>query len=212
MNSQQSIEQIWTTGFLNKPIPLPTVNALYTRKSIGIVNEIYTKFKQAIWFQLPIGAFVFLFNLWLDNDNALIWSFISMVPFILYFWLGVRNLQRVKGIDYGGSCYDYLTEIQEEIYRIAHYNLRFTLIVLALILIPMISYTVVHQSGKSFGEVFGIDHFELPIYYLFLFVPILLSIAYIILKAQIRKLKTAKIARLINELKTLKDEEETNIL
>ena len=174
----KSIEQIWKNGFLNEDLLIPKVKSLYNQKSISMVENIINKFKKQIFLLIPLGILVFIFNIILDNENAIFWGSISAIPCFGLFLLGKKQLKELKKIDYKSNSYDYLVSIKEHINQIRSFNKKLILTCVPLGLLPMLIYTYFNQQGKTIGEIFGVDGLNYPTISIFLLIPILTLIAW----------------------------------
>jgi len=198
----KSIEQIWKNGFLNEDLLIPKVKSLYNQKSISMVENIINKFKKQIFLLIPLGILVFIFNIILDNENAIFWGSISAIPCFGLFLLGKKQLKELKKIDYKSNSYDYLVSIKEHINQIRSFNKKLILTCVPLGLLPMLIYTYFNQQGKTIGEIFGVDGLNYPTISIFLLIPILTLIAVLILDFLSKK-KTFDITSLIKEMEEL---------
>lgn len=176
----KSIENIWKEGFAKEELTVPRINALYNQKSIGIVDKIIHQFKKELIMLLLIGAFVFLFNIFLDNDNAVLWGAISSIPCLFWFILGRKQLKSIIAVDYNANSYEYLISIRKKLDRIKRFNKTLAITSVPVMLFPMIVYTYYNQKGKTIGEIFGVDGLEWSTGYIFLIIPILTLVAMII--------------------------------
>ena len=198
----KSIEQIWKNGFLNEDLLIPKVKSLYNQKSISMVENIINKFKKQIILLIPLGILVFIFNIILDNENAIFWGSISAIPCFGLFLLGKKQLKELKKIDYKSNSYDYLVSIKEHINQIRSFNKKLILTCVPLGLLPMLIYTYFNQQGKTIGEIFGVDGLNYPTISIFLLIPILTLIAVLIFDF-LSKNKTFDITSLIKEMEEL---------
>ena len=198
----KSIEQIWKNGFLNEDLLIPKVKSLYNQKSISMVENIINKFKKQIFLLIPLGILVFIFNIILDNENAIFWGSISAIPCFGLFLLGKNQLKELKKIDYKSNSYDYLVSIKEHINQIRSFNKKLILTCVPLGLLPMLIYTYFNQQGKTIGEIFGVDGLNYPTISIFLLIPILTLIAVLIFDF-LSKNKTFDITSLIKEMEEL---------
>ena len=177
---EKSIEKIWKNGFLNEDLITPKIKSLYNQKSISLVESIINKFKKKVLLLLPLGILVFIFNIILDNDNAIFWGIISAVPCFGWFLLGKKQLKAIKEIDYKSNSYDYLVSIQEKINHIRRFNKRLIITFVPLGFLPMLVYTYFNNQGKTIGEIFGVDGLNYPTIAIFLIIPTLTIIAVLI--------------------------------
>ena len=177
---EKSIEKIWKNGFLNEDLLTPKIKSLYNQKSISLVESIINKFKKNVLLLIPLGILVFIFNIALDNDNAIFWGIISAIPCFGWFLLGKKQLKAIKEIDYKSNSYDYLVSIQEKINHIRSFNKRLIITCVPLGFLPMIIYTYFNNQGKTIGEIFGIDGLNYPTLAIFLLIPILTIITVLI--------------------------------
>ena len=203
---EKSIEKIWKNGFLNEDLLTPKIKSLYNQKSISLVESIINKFKKNVLLLIPLGILVFIFNIALDNDNAIFWGIISAIPCFGWFLLGKKQLKAIKEIDYKSNSYDYLVSIQEKINHIRSFNKRLIITCVPLGFLPMIIYTYFNNQGKTIGEIFGIDGLNYPTLAIFLLIPILTIIAVLIADFLFKnslKSKTLDIDSLIKEMEEL---------
>jgi hypothetical protein len=203
---EKSIEQIWKNGFLNEDLLIPKVKSLYNQKSISIVENIINKFKKQIFLLIPLGILVFIFNIILDNENAIFWGSISAIPCFIWFLIGKNQVKSIKEIDYKSNSYDYLVAVREKINQIRSFNKRLIITCVPLGFLPMLIYTYFNQQGKTIGEIFGVDGLYYPTVFIFLLIPILTLIAVLIsnfLFKIISKNRTFDITSLIKEMEEL---------
>jgi len=203
---EKSIEKIWKNGFLNEDLLTPKIKSLYNQKSISLVESIINKFKKNVLLLIPLGILVFIFNIALDNDNAIFWGIISAIPCFGWFLLGKKQLNAIKEIDYKSNSYDYLVSIQEKINHIRSFNKRLIITCVPLGFLPMLIYTYFNNQGKTIGEIFGIDGLNYPTLAIFLLIPILTIITVLIADFLFKnslKSKTLDIDSLIKEMEEL---------
>jgi hypothetical protein len=167
-----------------------------------MVENIINKFKKQIFLLIPLGILVFIFNIILDNENAIFWGSISAIPCFGLFLLGKKQLKELKKIDYKSNSYDYLVSIKEHINQIRSFNKKLILTCVPLGLLPMLIYTYFNQQGKTIGEIFGVDGLNYPTISIFLLIPILTLIAVLIFDF-LSKNKTFDITSLIKEMEEL---------
>tara|TARA_B100000575_G_C23103718_1_gene636916 strand:+ start:1081 stop:1707 length:627 start_codon:yes stop_codon:yes gene_type:complete len=203
---EKSIEKIWENGFLNEDLITPKIKSLYNQKSISLVESIINKFKKKVLILIPLGILFFIFNIILDNDNAIFWGIISAAPCFGWFLLGKKQLKAIKEIDYKSNSYDYLVSIQEKINHIRRFNKRLIITCVPLGFMPMLIYTYFNNQGKTIGEIFGVDGLNYPIIAIFSIIPILTIIAVLIddfvFKINLKG-KTLGIDSLIKEMEEL---------
>jgi hypothetical protein len=202
----KTIENIWKEGFTNKDMVIPKINDFYNKKSISLVEKVINTFKKEITFLIPLGVCFFLYNIWLDNDNAAFWGAVSALPCLVWYYLGKRQIKSIEDIDYKASSYQYLVSIKEKLERIKRFNKRLILSSVPISLLPMLIYTYYNQRGKSIGEIFGVEGLDLPTETIFLILPIVtlfaLLFAEIYFKTRFVK-NSNKIGSLINEIEEL---------
>ena len=203
-----SIENIWKEGFTNKDLIIPKINDFYNKKSISLVEKVINTFKREVEFLIPLGICFFLYNIWLDNDNAAFWGAVSALPCLVWYYLGKRQIKSIEDIDYKASSYQYLVSINEKLERIKRFNKRLILSSVPISLLPMLIYTYYNQRGKSIGEIFGVEGLDLPTETIFLILPIVtlfaLLFAEIYFKTRFVK-NSNKIGSLINEMEDLRN-------
>ena len=204
---EKSIEQIWQKGFLNEDLVIPKIKSLYNQKSISLVESIINKFKKGVLLLIPLGILIFIFNIILDNDNAIFWGFISAIPCFFGFLIGKKQVTSIKEIDYKSNSYDYLVSIREKINQIRSFNKRLIITSVPLGSLPIFIYTYFNQQGKTIGEIFGVDGLNYPTIALFVLIPILtiviLLIAEFPLSGNIPKRKALEIDSIIKEMEEL---------
>ena len=202
----KTIENIWKEGFTNKDMVIPKINDFYNKKSISLVEKVINTFKKEVTFLIPLGVCFFLYNIWLDNDNAAFWGAVSALPCLVWYYLGKRQIKSIEDIDYKASSYQYLVSIKEKLERIKRFNKRLILSIVPISLLPMLIYTYYNQRGKSIGEIFGVEGLDLPTETIFLILPIVtlfaLLFAEIYFKTRFVK-NSNKIGSLINEMEEL---------
>ena len=202
----KTIENIWKEGFTNKDMVIPKINDFYNKKSISLVDKVINTFKKEVTFLIPLGVCFFLYNIWLDNDNAAFWGAVSALPCLVWYYLGKGQIKSIEDIDYMASSYQYLVSIKEKLERIKRFNKRLILSSVPISLLPMLIYTYYNQRGKSIGEIFGVEGLDLPTETIFLILPIVtlfaLLFAEIYFKTRFVK-NSNKIGSLINEMEEL---------
>ena len=204
---EKSIEKIWKNGFLNEDLLTPKIKSLYNQKSISLVESIINKFKKNVLLLIPLGILAFIFNIALENDNAIFWGIISAIPFFGLFLLGKKQLKAIKEIDYKSNSYDYLVSIRKKINQIRSFNKRLIITSVPLGSLPIFIYTYFNQQGKTIGEIFGVDGLNYPTIAIFVLIPIftivILLIAEFPLSGNIPKSKALEIDSLIKEMEEL---------
>jgi hypothetical protein len=202
----KTIENIWKEGFTNKDMVIPKINDFYNKKSISLVEKVINTFKKEVTFLIPLGVCFFLYNIWLDNDNAAFWGAVSALPCLVWYYLGKRQIKSIEDIDYKASSYQYLVSIKEKLERIKRFNKRLILSSVPISLLPMLIYTYYNQRGKSIGEIFGVEGLDLPTETIFLILPIVTLFALLFgeIYFKTRFVKNSnKIGSLINEIEEL---------
>ena len=203
-----SIENIWKKGFTNKDMVIPKINDFYNKKSISLVEKVINTFKREVAFLIPLGICFFLYNIWLDNDNAAFWGTMSALPCLFWYYLGKRQIKSIEDIDYKASSYQYLVSIREKLKRIERFNKRLVLSSVPISLLPMLIYTYYNQRGKSIGEIFGVEGLNLPTETIFLILPILTLFALLFTEIYFKRRfvkNTNKIVSLISEMEDLRN-------
>ena len=203
-----SIENIWKEGFTNKDMATPKINNFYNKKSISLVERVINTFRKEVAFLIPLGVCFFLYNIWLDNDNATFWGAMSALPCLFWYYLGKRQIKSIEDIDYKASSYQYLVSIREKLERIEKFNKRLVLSSVPISLLPMLIYTYYNQRGKSIGEIFGVEGLNLPTETIFLILPILTLFALLFTEIYFKRRfvkNTNKIVSLINEMEDLRN-------
>lgn len=105
---EQSIEQLWRNGFLEKEtLKAPVIHDLYSRKSKLVTDKIFRTFKINNLLLLPFalllgGAFIYQGNWMLGVYGATI--------FITLFFLNRKKMGDLKKIDIKADTYHYLVE------------------------------------------------------------------------------------------------------
>lgn len=204
---RQTIENIWTDGFLKEKAPLiPKINSFYNQKSIHIVSRIFRKFKRDVWMLIPISLVLFVFNLILDNDNSFFWGTISVFPCLALFYIGIKQLNSLRSINYGTDCHNYLVSMREKLNEITRYNKRLSTIIISVYLFPMLLYTYYNNPDKTLGEIFGVPSLNWSNLTLFLFLPVIVFVAYFIIELSFKqdKIRDKRIESLIKEMEQLK--------
>ena len=203
----KSIENIWKSGYVNKPLILPKIKKMYDQKSISYVEKMIAGFKWEVYILLPSTALIFLFQIWLENDNAIIWGCISSIPGILWFFHGKEQLKSLMKLDYLLCSYDYLVSTRAKLVSIRKFNRNLAIFSVPILLFPMVLYTYYNQAGKTIGEIFGVNDFNYPTIYLFLLLPVFTFltaiIAHINFKYVVTKTTTG-IDEIISEIEELR--------
>ena len=203
----RSIENIWENGFENKKHIVPKLEKLYNQKSISYVEQMINGFKWEVLILIPATLLIFLFNIWLDNDNAIFWGAISSIPSVFWFFIGKVQLKSLIKLDYQASSYDYLVSIRMKLISIRKYNRNLAITSVPILLLPMILYTYFKQTGKTIGEIFDINGLNYPTITLFLLLPICTVLVAIISQIHFKTVAsktTAAIDVLINEIEVLR--------
>jgi len=203
----KSIENIWKEGFTNKDMVIPKINDFYNKKSISLIEKVINTFKKEVAFLIPLGVCFFLYNIWLDNDNAVFWGAMSALPCLVWYYLGKRQIKSIEDIDYKASSYQYLVAIREKLERIKRFNKRLVLSSVPITLLPMLIYTYYNQRGKSIGEIFGVEGLNLPTATIFLIIPIFTLVAILLAEVYFKSRfikKSNDIDYLINEMEELR--------
>ena len=204
----QTIENIWTDGFLKEQGPLmPKINNFYDQKSIHIASRILRKFKRDVWMLIPISLVLFVFNLILDNDNSFFWGTISVLPCLALFYVGIKQFNSLRNINYGADCYDYLVSMRDKLNEITRYNKTLSTIMVSVYLFPMLLYTYYNNPDKTLGEIFGVPSLNWSNLTLFLLLPVIVFIAYFMIEMSFKQDKTRdkRIGSLIKEMEQLKE-------
>ncbi len=199
-----TLEKIWENGYLNTNIDLEKVNSYLDQKSISTVTRMQNQLRRNVMINIPIVLFLFILNIWLDNDHAILWGVLSMIPGLYWWQLGRRQLQSLSDIDYRSNCHEYLLAVRSRLQSMVRYNRTLVLLTVPMLLTPMLIYTYYQQSGKTLGEVWG-GNSDLPLFYMFLSVPLLTLVMYLILRALPKPLYLQDINTLIQEMEEIKD-------
>ncbi len=203
----ESIENIWKNGFINKPLILPNIEKLYNQKSISYTEKVMEGFKYEVFLLIPMTVGMFLFNIWLDNDDAIFWASISSIPSTIWFFLGRVQLKALMDIDYQSNSYDYLVAIRTKLNAIRKFNKRLAVTSIPVLLFPMLLYTYFKQEGKTVGEILGVDGFSYPTISIFILLPVVTFAIAIIAEIHFKKVtrKTSfGIGALISEIEELR--------
>lgn len=206
---KKSIETIWQEGFLEEQaLQRPPINALYNQKSSHLVERLFHRLQKEMKALIWVAIFIFIFNLILDNDNSVFGGIISALPCIPWYFLGKKQLKSLQEIDYGDNCYEYLISIQEKLRSISLFNKRLAVGSVPIILFPMLVYTYFKQRGKTIGEIFGIEQLDWSSLTLFLLLPLMTFIAYVIAELAFKKAwkkDKEKIDALLRDMETLRN-------
>ena len=205
---KKSIENIWKSGYVNKQFILPKIEKMYNQKSISYVEKMIAGFKWEVYILIPATALIFLFNIWLENDNAIFWGIISSIPSLFWFFLGKKQLKSLKKLDYLLCPYDYLVSIRAKLISIRKYNRNLAIFSVPILLFPMLLYTYSNQAGKTIGEIFGVNGFNHSTIYLFLLLPIFTLLTVIIANINFKFVVTKTttwIDALISEIEELRE-------
>ena len=203
---KQTLEEIWEAGFLvEKEQSNPTINSFYNQKSIHATSKVLRKFLIEVWMLIPLSLVLFLLNLLLDNDNSFFWGIFSVIPMLAMFYIGLKQHASLKNISYGSNCYDYLITVKKELNRIALFYKKLTIIVPPAMLFPLLIYTYFNNQDKSLGEILGIASFEWPNETIFLILPLIVLLSFILAEAGFSRDKTRekKLDLLIEEIEEL---------
>jgi len=203
----KSIESIWKDGFAQERLTIPKINALYNQKSISSVEHVISRFKREIFFLFPIAVFVFTFNIILDNDNAIIWGLVGALPCLFWFLLGIKQLKSIVEIDYQANSYQYLVSIREKLDKIRRFNKALAISSIPITLLPMLVYTYYNQKGKTISEIFGVSGLDWPTSTIFLIIPALTLVAWLIANHFFKreaKAQDKSIGTLIREMEELR--------
>jgi len=203
----KSIENIWKSGYVNKQFILPKIEKMYNQKSISYVGKMITGFKWEVYILIPAMVLSFLFIIWLENDNAIFWGVISIIPSLFWFFIRKKQLKSLKKLDHLLCSYDYLVSIRAKLISIRKYNRNLAIFSVPTFLFPMLLYTYYNQVGKTIGEIFGINDFNYSTIYLFLLLPISTLLAVIIANIHFKFVvtkTTTGIDTLISEIEELR--------
>ena len=148
---ERSIENIWKEGFLKSDaLVAPTINNLYTKKSIHIIDKFKRMFKINL---IAIVAFSFIF---------LIASFFVGIPItgILFFMtltvlviINQRLLEGLEKIDKGQSSYQYLKAFNQWIEKQVTINKSFASFMYPIIFLSMvIGFWFKDAEGMPLGK------------------------------------------------------------
>jgi len=148
---ERSIENIWKEGFLKSDaLVAPTINNLYTKKSIHIIDKFKRMFKINL---IAIVAFSFIF---------LIASFFVGIPItgILFFMtltvlviINKRLLEGLEKIDKGQSSYQYLKAFNQWIEKQVTINKSFASFMYPIIFLSMvIGFWFKDAEGMPLGK------------------------------------------------------------
>lgn len=204
----KSIEDIWNEGALEEKNIIPNINDFYNLKSINIVDKVLNHFKAEIHLLLPIAVTLFLINLFLGNDNSVMWGIICIIPCFVFYFFGVKQIKALKSINLGTNSYDYLISVKKELNKVKLFNKTLAKSVILLIIIPLISFTYFNNSNKTIGNVFGVEILQVSMIHLFwiILLVILLLFFFIEYIFKIKKNKyTIKLNELILDLEKLKN-------
>ncbi|MEO9483784.1 MAG: hypothetical protein ABJG47_10080 [Ekhidna sp.] len=204
---KQSINHIWKKGFADEKLVAPRINQLYSQKSINVVELLIGRFKKEIISLIPLAIAVIAINIILDNDYAILWGFIGAMPLLLFFYLGKRQIKSLINIDYKSNCYEYLISVRDRINSIAKFNKRLSISSVPILLFPMLVYTYYNQKGRSIGDLFGVEGIDLPIGWIFMILPIMMLVAFIVAEFVFNismKRNTATLTAIIEEIEVLR--------
>ena len=203
----ESIESIWKNGFANEKLSVPKIERLYNQKSMGYVEKAIKAFKSEVIMLIPVAIAVFLFNIWLDNDNPVFWGAIGSAPCFIWFFLGKSQLRSLMKIDYQSNSYDYLVSVKAKLLAIHKFNKRLSIVSVPVILFPMLVYTYFNQAGKTIGEIFGVDGLNLPTVAIFLILPVFTLAIAIVAELMFKRTETKTLGgidNLIHEMEELR--------
>lgn len=200
-----SIENSWENGFENENLSAPEIENLYSAKSISHVEKVILSFKYENYFLIPYAIILFLINIWLDNDNAVIWGIIASSPLLLFFLIGNSQAQSLEKIEYQSSSYHYLLSIKKKLISILKFNQTLAVSSVPIILFPMLIFTYFKQEGKTIGEIFGINGIDFPTISIFLILPIITFLAFIISRPLFRKASTKTIGGLDSLISSIEE-------
>jgi len=211
VNSERSIESIWETGFVDgEHLSIPKINELYSRKSANLVAQTLRKFQIGVWCLLPLALGLFFFNIFLDNDNSVLWGIVGAVPCLVFFAIGLRQIAGLKNVDFGSSCYDYLRSVRQKLREVTRFNRWLAIVSVHVTFIPMVVYTVFNQRGKTIGEIVGIDGLEWPTATILILIPIASVLTFLtsgFLFSRADNPKKSDIERLIRDMEELRASE-----
>lgn len=203
----KSIENIWKNGFASEKLTIPKIEKLYDQKSISYTEKMIARFRKEIMVFIPSAVLLFLFNILLGNDHAIIWGIICSVPCLIWFFIGKAQLRSLINIDYKSNSYDYLVSIRVKLNSIRKFNKKLAISSIPIILFPTLLYTYFKQAGKTIGEIFGVDGLNFPTITIFLILPILTLAAIIIAQIQFKRTAiktTVGLDTLISEMEELR--------
>jgi hypothetical protein len=178
---ERSIENIWKEGFLKSDaLVAPTINNLYTKKSIHIIDKFKRMFKINL---IAIVAFSFIF---------LIVSFFAGIPitglmfFITLTVLVIINkhlLESLEKIDKGQSSYQYLKAFNQWIEKQVAINKRFASFLYPIVFLSMvIGFWFKDAEGMPLGKRFISEVItNFPDIYLIYGIPLIAIIAVLLI-------------------------------
>jgi hypothetical protein len=206
---KQTLESVWEDGFLQEKTSLtPKLNDFYNRKSTHLIDKLLRSFRVEVWILIPLAFVQFFFNIVLDNDNSAFWGVICALPCILWFFLGIKQINSLKKISYGASCYDYLVSVRKKLYEITNFNKRLAISSVAIIMFPMLLYTYFNNQEKTIGEIIGIESLNWPSLTLFLILPVITLLALALFEVGFKQTnysRDKKINFLIKEMEELRN-------
>lgn len=200
----KSIETIWKEGFIkNNALTVPKLNDFYNKKSKHVVANLIEKMQQEIYWLLVISIIPVIANTLFGND--FIWGIISFIVTVPWFFIAQKNYRDIKRIDYNENCFEYLKTIRSKLLSITQLTKKISILSVPVILFPMLIYTYFNNVEKSFGEIVGNTNIGGSNLLIFLFLPFMTLIAYLIFTIASKKgnYNLKKINELINDMEKL---------
>ena len=119
---EQSIEQLWRKGFLEKEtLEAPVIHNLYSRKSQLVTDKIFRTFKTNNYLLIP---FALLLGTALGYYGHWLLGVYSTVIFTILFSLNRKKMGELERLDIKSDTYHYLLEFKQQSDNIIRYYTR----------------------------------------------------------------------------------------
>jgi len=173
---KQSIESIWQQGFLDEnALIAPVINNLYNKKSKNIVDKFKRILNINVYFLMAFSLFMLLV---LVFKGATYFGVLNCVLFMLFAFLGKRQLKELEAIDNNMSSYQYIKSFDVWLKKIFANMTK-----MSTYFYPLYFIAFVRHLQFSVGGQLVIDGFisDFPDSFLFLGVPWFLVVGVLII-------------------------------
>ena len=118
---ENSIETIWTKGFLKEPLDAPKINNLYQKKSQLLIEKLKTTYRTDNRSIIPLAIMAVIgFSL---VDHMIVGLYV-MVLMMGMFFLNKKKLASLQKISIDTTSYEYLLEYREMFLQLKSFYTR----------------------------------------------------------------------------------------